>query len=676
MLKKLQKQEIKIYKSAILNLLKSANIEISTIKPSDWAEQNRMMPKELSAVEGNFSYYNSPYTREIVNCLAHDIAVDTVAVIKGAQIGFSAGVIENGIGYIISQAPGNTLLLVGHEDSLKGTINKIETVIDGSGLRHLIRTNVKRARNVISGDTDKRKDFQGGFLKIGLTNHKSLAEMTIQYGFIDDFERMKGSTVEAGSTVKMIEQRFAAMSKRKKLFFISTPELKEGSNIEPEFLKGDQRHFNIPCPCCNEFIRLEWEIQSEVDPEKMVGMTWKLDNNNELIPESVGYTCYKCDGFFTDANKMEFLNAGVWFPTAKPSRPGYRSYRISALYAPVFMDGWEKYVRDYIECTPLGRERDNKDESKYKSFVNLVLGQTYEYSGKPLNAIKIQQNTRNYEIGIIPEKLSIADGNGRIVLVVCAVDMNGVEDDARLDYEIVAYAESGATYSINEGSVGTFKRRDQSNQNRDKWTYKHGVNNSVWAVLEKIITAKIPRDTGGNLEVMVTGLDVGHLQNLAFQFADNSAKKKWIFCLKGSPTEFLNENGDYSTYKKSKESGRGNLYLVESNHTKDLLSQDMDMNWSPEFSQSQPFGFMNFPTPSGGKYTYNSFYSHFEAETKIMDAKGKFVWKRINENNHKWDCRLYANVCRDIILDMVIKQLKIPNGVWKDFCNHIYKNKK
>ena len=187
MLKKLNKETVLPYRSSVLSLLNSANIQISTIKPSDWAEQNRVMSKELTAVEGYFNYYNTPYTREIMDCLSSQISCDTVAVIKGAQIGFSAGVIENGIGYIISQEPGNTLLLVGHDDSLKGTVNKIEQVIDGSGLRHLIRTNVKRARNVISGDTDKRKDFQGGFLKIGLTNHKSLREMTMQYGFIDDF---------------------------------------------------------------------------------------------------------------------------------------------------------------------------------------------------------------------------------------------------------------------------------------------------------------------------------------------------------------------------------------------------------------------------------------------------------------------------------------------------------
>jgi len=38
--------------------------------------------------------------------------------------------------------------------------------------------------------------------------------------------------------------------------------------------------------------------------------------------------------------------------------------------------------------------------------------------------------------------------------------MNGTEQDARMDYEVVAWSESGATYSIKHGSIGTFIPRE------------------------------------------------------------------------------------------------------------------------------------------------------------------------------------------------------------------------
>ncbi|HEV8512296.1 MAG TPA: phage terminase large subunit family protein, partial [Cyclobacteriaceae bacterium] len=53
--------------------------------------------------------------REVVDCLSPSHPARIVAVMKGAQVGFSTGVIENGIGWIISQNPGNILFMSGHE---------------------------------------------------------------------------------------------------------------------------------------------------------------------------------------------------------------------------------------------------------------------------------------------------------------------------------------------------------------------------------------------------------------------------------------------------------------------------------------------------------------------------------------------------------------------------------
>ena len=667
-------QSIALYKNDLLGLLKSAELEVSTIKPSDWAMKYRNMTSQLTAVEGMFDYWNSPYSREIIDCLSEDCPVDTIAIMKGAQIGFSAGVIENGFGWIASQNPGNTLILVGHEDNLKDSLNKIEQVIDSSGIRHLMKSPVQRARNSVTGDTGKRKDYPGGYLKLGLTNHKSLRNMTMRYGFIDDFEAMKGATKEAGSTVKMIEKRFSAMSKKKKLFFISTPELKDSSNIEPEYLKGDQRRFHIPCPCCNEKIILEWEIESEKSPEKMAGITWEIDDFGKLIKESVGYICYKCDGFFDDRDKMEWLNAGEWIPTAVPVRPSYRSYHISSLYAPTFMDTWEIFVRDYLECTPIGRDRDEREESEYKTFVNTTLGKTYEYVGKQISANKLQKNTRKYIPSIIPEKLSLADGNGKIVMITCGSDANGTEDDGRLDYEIVAYSESGATYSIYEGSVGTFIPKDKHPEKRQHWSYQGGAKYSIWKEFEKILTTRLKTDTKRSLPIFATGLDSGYMTNHVYQFSDVSNGYN-IYCLKGDPGRNIEEFKDYKTFRKGKD--RGNLYMVESNYTKTLLAIDMDLNWDHSIHEVQPFGFMNFPTPTGGAYQFESFFAHFESETKMMSETGKFVWrKKAGKQNHKFDCRLYANVARDIILQAYFKSKGIHNGTWADYCKNVLNRKK
>ena len=674
----MENNNYKGYKGTLLRLIDNAMVSVSDIMPSDWCEQNRYMTPDLTPMPGYFSYNNSPYAREIVDCLHPSHPARRIAVRKGAQIGFSTGVIEPGIGWIISQNPGNILFLVGHDELVKPSTIKVDRMIDNSGIRDLIKSTSLRARNNESGDTNKLKQFQDGSLKIGIANHKSLRQISVQYGFIDDFESMKGDTKESGDTASMIDKRFSAFEKKMKLFYISTPEVKETSNIEPVYLDGDQRKYFIPCPCCNELIHLEWEIESELTQNKMVGMTWKLDFSGSLITESVGYTCQKCEGFFDDSNKSEWLKeegrggSAKWIPTAKPKRPGNYSYHLSSLYSPVYMAGWDSFVREYLESNPPNGKRI---ESKWQSFVNLTLGQTYEPSGDSISVGKLQENIRNYEIGIIPERLSLADGNGRIVLITCGSDLNGKQDDARLDYEIVAYSESGATYSIQHGSVGTFIKGEKKETPRSKMSYRHGVHNSVWPVFQQIIKKHYVSDlTGKKMSIFITGLDSGYQTDYAYKFADNNSN---VLSLKGKDdNKYINPNADLRSFTLGKE--KGNLFLVESNYTKDRLAEKIGLNWEREDNEKQPSGFMNFPTPSNGLYETINFFSHFEAEHKVIDKKGAFAWRKKSKNheNHLFDCRLYAEVAKDIFLYKIFKASKIQNGTWQHYVDMVSNNYK
>ncbi len=657
------------YKSQLLSLIGLSDCKISEIKPSDWIELHRLMTSDLTAVKGMFKYYNSPYSLEIVDTLHPSHPARIVAIMKGAQIGFSTGVIEAGIAWIIANAPGNILFLVGHADLVKDSAKKLDTLIDNTGIRKLIKSSSKKARNTKTGDTDTMKEYAGGYLKLGITNHKMLRNISMQYGFIDDFDGMKSDSDSDGDTMALIEQRFAAFYKKMKLYYISTPTTKNHSNIEKAYLNGDQRKYNVPCECCNELIVIEWECDSEVNEGEKAGITWELDENNELKPESVGYTCQKCGGFFDDRNKMELINKGVWIPTATPIAPDYYSYHLSALTAPIFMYGWEHYVRQYMECNPIGEKRDEK---KYQTFANLVLGETYEQRIDTVSATELQDKIRPYEIGEIPESLSIRDGNGKIVMLTLGSDLNGKEDDARLDYEIVAHSESGATYSIDHGSIGTFIPKDSNPLEREHWTYRHGSERSVWVEFEKILNKIYLRDNGeGGMRLFLSGVDSGYMNDYAFQFINNQPEN--VVGLKGDGKNEMSfkKGADFKSYRKSKRGGR--LYLVESNLTKDVLAGQMALKWNPQFNSVQPYGYMNFPTPSQGKYLLSNFFSHFEAEQRVYEPKKKsYVWKKKHgRQNHLYDCRLYAMVCRDIFLDAYFKDLGIRNGVWKDYVNSV-----
>lgn len=673
------KQPVRDFSSQITEILDSSYFQFSTIKPSEWNELHRSMDSSLSRYEGKFSYDVTPYTREIVDCLSPDHPGHTFFVMKGAQIGFSTGVIEAGIGWIISQSPGNILFLTGHADLSEEAVTKIDQMIDSCGIRHLIKPSVMRAKAMKTGDTNTKKEFPGGSLVSGSAgNHKLLRQRSVRYGFIDDFEAAKGNSKESGSTRKMIDQRFAAYGDKRKVFYISTPELDATSNIKPGYLLGDQRRYHVPCPCCSAYIILEWSVPIiGTEGKELGGITWKTDNRGRVIKGSVGYICQHCGNFFTDARKQEMNLAGVWYPTAEAVEEGIFSYHLSSLYAPPGMFNWEHYVNDYIKACPEGHK---KNVSLYKAFVNLVLGDTYVEEGDAPQANELQKNIRNYKVGTVPEKISMNDGNGQILLLTCACDLNGTEHDARLDYEVLGWSISGATYSIMHGSIGTFVPRENEKrikEDRERWTYEPHKPNSVWPELKKILETEYRTDSDRVMKILFSGVDCGHYTNHAYNFIDYCTDNNLaVVGVKGKDIDkFIRFGIDLPKFRHARE--RTNLYLVEVNELKDDLAALINLRWDYGMDEVQPPGFMNFPTPSEGKYLFTNYFSHFEAEHRINEQKdgeamaARWVKKNSTVQNHFWDVRVYNMVLRDIFLAVIGKHLtgKEKDFTWSDFVN-------
>jgi len=656
----------------IFNIIESTRNYVSDIKPSDWYEQNMVMPRG-SAFPGPFKFDLTPFWREPLDCADKNHPAKEISIMKGAQLGGTAAVLNPLVGYTISQNPGNIMFLTGHSDLSDAAMNKIDQMIDNTGIRKLIRPNVLRARNSRTGDTNKSKEFPGGDLKSGsVTNHNLLRQHDVMIMVVDDFDAAPMFSKNAGSTRELVQKRTSAYAHKRKIYYVSSPQTKGSSNIEAVYLLGDQRRWNVPCPCCGHQIVLDWKVEALDSSGEMAGITWKTDGSGNIVKGSVGYVCQKCSGFFDSSHKYDMNANGVWIPSVEnPIEENHYSYQISSLYAAPGMDDWDHYVKQYLNANPKG---GNRNENQMKTFVNVVLGETHEAEGQNLKASAIQKNMCNYSIGIIPEKLSIEQGNGRIVLLTCGSDLNGKEDDARLDYEIVAWAENGASYSIDHGSIGTFIPREGNKKaDRLKCSYQHNVENSVWSKFDEIISKEYEKDTGGKLRIFITGIDCGYQTQHAYQYIDNSNHN--VVGIKGKDEDkYIPIGVDIKTYRHAKE--KTNLYLAEANILKDKLSELLSLKYDSSFHDKQPDGFCNFPFSSDGKYLYDNFFSHFEAEHKIFDHDSKYRWKKKNEvvQNHLFDCRLYAMVVKDIFVDNVLKEMKIKNGYWRDYVDLVLSN--
>lgn len=657
----------KALESSVFDILESTRLHVSTLKPSEWYEKNMVMPRG-SAFPGPFSFKLTPYWREPLDCVAKDHPAKEVTMMKGAQLGGTAAVLNPVVGYTIAQNPGNIMFLTGHSDLSEAAMLKIDQMIDDCSLRSRIRPSVLKAKNSRTGDTSKTKEFPGGILNSGsVTNHNLLRQYDVMIMIVDDYDAAPSSSKQAGATRPLVQKRTSAFAHKKKIYWCSSPQLLGTSNIHEVFLLGDQRYYNVPCPKCGDHIVLKWEI--EIDEKEMAGIFWQLDKFGNLDKKSVGYICQSCSGFFTDAHKYEMNLAGMWVPTTlNPKEENHWSYQISSLYAPPGMDDWAHYVQQYIEANPLEGKRNEK---KHQTFYNVVLGEPYQQVGEELKGNDVQKNIRKYEVGTIPEKLSLTDGNGKVLLLTLAADLNGTEHDARLDFEVVAWTESGSNYSIKHGSIGTFiPKEGPIKADRERWTYQANKPNSVWNELNKILDTFWTVDTGRRMKISLSGIDCGFHSQFVYTFIDRTNFP--IVGLKGKDldkaTKFVS---DLPPFRAARE--RTNLFLVEVNRIKDSLSEALKLKWDKKYDEKQPAGFMNYPIPGGGLYLFDNFFSHYEGEHRVIESKdgepiaARWVKRASNSQNHFWDVRVYNMVIKDIFIDMLGKTLKEKNFTWADY---------
>ena len=652
-------------KQKFLELLKAIPVKRKELSPSQFAETYRKLGSDVSTVQGKFRYRLTPYLKEIVDSLQQSHPAQVVAVMKSAQIGFTEGVVVNGILWIISEAPGNIMALSANDTLSKEMIeSRLDSGIASCGMQDLIRPNTIRKRNNRTGDTSSGKEFAGGRLFAGgLQSVDKLGKQrSIRYGFFDDWDAAPLSDKKQGSIFDIIQQRFATAANTKKEYFISTPETKP-SNIEKIYNEGDQRKWHVPCPHCGEYITIEWKQ-----------IKYDLDKKKKLIESSVHYECQKCKDTFKEDQKYNLNLKGKWIPTAEPSQPGYYSYHITALTAAPHMYGWNHYVHQWLKIHKDGKPSANK----LKVFMNLVLGEPWEERKEEIKANRLQQNVRPYSVGVVPNELSQRDGNGEIVMLTCACDLNGTTDDARLDWEIVGHSRTGSIYAIDHGSIGTYQPKNKDT-GRVKWTYKHGVENSVWAEYQRIIDHPyLSTDGEKEYKIVCTAVDTGYQTIHAYPFIE--ANKMRVYGIKGKGEDkFTKVKADVKRFKQSR--SRSDLFILEVDTIKDELSDRINLEWDQTTGDvAQPEGYLNFPVPEArfGKYDLK-YFKQYEAEQKVIEENDdgeaigyKWVRKYNSAANHFFDVMIYNIAIRDILAELYLKHEKKKFEGWADFCNYVW----
>lgn len=651
------------------SLLDHALLFKSDLLPAEWYEGKISMPFN-AAIPGRVSYNNGPYWREIVNRFSPlDPAID-ITIMGPAQMGKTFMVLNPIVMYTIAQNPCNIMLLTGHSELTGDTVVELDKIIDELGIRHLIKPAIQKARNNRTGDTATKKEFGSFTFRAGsVTNHNLLRFYNVMVMLVDDLDAAKQHEKSTGNTIELVKGRTKAYGDRAKRGWISTPQVKGSSLIESQLELSDKRDFNVPCPKCKEPIVLDWKVK--IDEKEMAGLVWKLDNSGRVDPKSVHYVCPLCAAGFTERHKRWFLNEGIWKPTQVAKEPDHYGYKINGLYAFPGMTSWTTLISRYINCHPEGQPRI---EDKYQTFINIDIGDVYDPPKDEIRASDIMKNALDYQLGVIPASMSKRDGNGEIIQCTFSCDVNGNKEDGRLDWSIIAWAESGATYLVNKGSIGSFvpyespKAKQKRQSEKEVLTYELNRPNSIWKQVDAILGTPIPTDMGKKMNIFMAAIDVGYLDDLVYNYIDNS--NFIIIGVKGEKESALLKVGvDVPVFKVGR--SRPNLFLVQVNMVKNDLSGIMRLKWKKE-DKIQPFGFMNFPQG----LDFNTFYSHFESEHKVEEYKNGsivgFKWekKTPTSQNHFFDVTVYQYAMRDILMWQLFKrELKMDKYSWVDYVN-------
>ena len=653
------------------------------LEPSDWVEKTIFLTSAESRYAGFFSYDRSPYTKKIIDWLSPSSDIEMVAVMKCVQSGFTAGVVVPMIAYTISQNPCQVIFVSGSDQLVRDTIrDRLDPIIQNSGnLKDLIRPNAIKRANHRTGDTDIKKEFAGGSLTCLTYKPSKLRQYSAKIILADEFDDAPRTNVTEGSIRTLLEGRTVSFGDSKKLLYVSSPTTKGISNIEEVYEMGDKCHWNWICPNCKEYIPILWRVERE--DGTFGGIKWELDQDGKLIESSVHYECQKCCGKIEYKEKSQLNLTGEWIPTAVPLRPQYKSVNFNALCIPAGFDNWVTIVHQWLKACP---KNEPVDIGLLKSFTNTRLGELWEDRGITPKATSLMSNVGLYEIGKIPDKTCEEEGNGKIALISLCCDIGGIMDmvnnieDVRLDWEIVAHTTNGQTYSVDHGSIGTFKRsRWRNKKDRDKesdreqFTLNHGLPNSVWPIFKELIYNSLEGESGLYYDIDITLVDTGHFTKLAYNFI-TSIKDRKVFGIKGDTFEKARASDKNSPLISHSRENKGLLYILDVNLLKEQVSSNMALICGTD--GTQPSGFMNFPQPSEGKYGLKNFFAHYESEHRVPLIKNGvevgYTWKKKREDNHFWDVRVYGEASKEIfIADLRLQDPKHRNLSWIDFCDMI-----
>lgn len=645
----------------LLGLVDELTDELVFLRPSEWVEKHRYLPKSLTAQPGHYRFKVTPYLREIVDNLDENSPVREIVLMKSAQIGATVGILENAILYIAHHIKTAAILFVTADAELAK--ERLETnILPGfrhSGIADIIQSS-DAGNNRKTGQTSKRVEWLGGgyLIPFGAQSSNKLRSVTVSVLLRDEIDGWPAKVGNDGDPMHLSRTRTATFEASRKILDLSTPTVKGGSKIARRYASGDQRRYMVRClnAGCRHPQALEW-LHTDPETGEVGGIHWETDTGGEagaeqLVPGSVRYRCVKCAHEHGNDDKIRLLaeNNAEWVPTAQATRPNLRSYHISALYSPVGMQTWESCVQQYLEAWD-EKASEPRDIRLWQVFRNNILGLPFEAHGTKLRFDMVSPHRRHeYRYGEVPNRFASAHAGSPIQVVTCAVDVH----KANLAVAVIGWTRGRRAFLLDYHRLGETETSDTANVE----------DASTWGELRQIIEeGEWTADDGKRYAIQLTVIDTGYRDDVVHQFCAEYARG--VFAIKGRATPQKGSPSRYFSPMKTRMGGEA--YSVTVDLYKDRWNNALRRQWSG--IDLQPRGHFNAPTDATDTQLREL---TVEVKREKLSSTGQRVgweWHRPGgARNELWDLLIYNSAALDLLAwDVCRRQIELDKVDWSLF---------
>lgn len=492
---------------------RAALVRPPTLSLSEWANRFAYLSAETSAKSGRFRAFG--YQNGIMDAVT-DPAVRQVTVMKSARVGYTK-ILDHVAGYFIHQDPAPVLIVQ----------PRVEDAEDYSRteIAPMLRDTPVLAE--IAGDL-KAKDSNQRILKRVFRNGSSISFVGANSpgGFrritarIICFDEVDGYPVDGagneGDQITLGTKRSESFWNRK-IILGSTPTIKGISRIEKAWEESDQRRYFVPCPHCGARQTIKW-----------ANLRWDKDEaTGEAKPETAYLVCEESGCLIEEHHKPAMIAAGEWV-AEKPSK-GHAGFHIWAGYSLFPNASWGNLAAEFL--------RVHKDPHLLKTFVNLVLGETWEEDAEKVDGHALMARC----------VASFDPAPNAILAITCGVD---VQDD-RVEVERVGWGVEERSWSLDHRII-----------------YGDPSAPDVWRELDEYLSTVTVRVDGVRLPVHATAVDSGgHHTQAVYRFVRDKVRRR-VYAIKG-----IGGPGKPIWPKRASKNNKGriNLFMVGVDAAKDAV---------------------------------------------------------------------------------------------------------